>query len=220
MGLVQQLIRFEGPSVPDIDRIAAAVTALCGLAVRIERPAEPSKLQELEAHLAFEAEPGNALEISAYRPGAVRKHIEASMPGDSDDARLFRRVMIPTLSGADETEEFRTVRLQMTMGQEETLLLVTALALESLGGKIQSQWPSDLRERMTRPLSPAELRRRSRAASARTWAAAAMIVLFLPFTMLWTVLHALLTFPAKRRRTERWLQQELERDKAERPPSE
>jgi len=220
MTLLWQNVRFEGPTVPDLERIASAITSICGLAVRIEHPTEPSPLLDLEADLAFEAFPLNTLEISAYRPGAVRRDIEQTMPGDSDDARLYRRVMSRTVTGADETDKFRTVRLQIVMGQEPTLFCIAALALESLGGTLNSPFPPDLREEMLRPLTVEELHRRSRKAGWTAGIRTALILLFLPFSILWGILQALVTFPAQRRRTERWLQQELERDKAEHPPNE
>lgn len=53
-------MRFEGPAVPDAERIAAAIPAL-----RIERNDDSSPLRDLHAHFAFDVEPGNSVEIYA-----------------------------------------------------------------------------------------------------------------------------------------------------------
>lgn len=60
MALVWRRVRFEGPAVPDAERIAAAIPAL-----RIERNDDSSPLRDLHAHFAFDVEPGNSVEIYA-----------------------------------------------------------------------------------------------------------------------------------------------------------
>src|SRR5439155_24802389 len=82
MGLVVTEVVFDGRA-PALADVADRVTGMTGLplAVAESGPDVRGDLFDLHAHLAFAGAPDTRLEVSAYRPGAVRE-VRHQMFGD------------------------------------------------------------------------------------------------------------------------------------------
>lgn len=155
MGIVIQEVTFDAPA-PAAEVIAARVTELVGLPVIVrESPPElRGALHDLHAQIAFQANPKAEVELTAYRAGAVKEHLRLT----GMDAMSTASVV----EGSKEAVGKQTVYVRGYVGQEPTLLLVTTLALEALGGQLREPMPDDVRREYSRSVSADELRRRHR----------------------------------------------------------
>ncbi len=129
---------------------------ICGLeVVPIDDGEEIAEeaVKEMHARLAFACLPEHTLCIYTYRPGAVRQQVREM---------LDQEWIADTVQGANETEGSQTVYLQGYVGEEATLITVTLLALEVLGGEVAAGIDAENRGKCDRTISVDELRQRHR----------------------------------------------------------
>ena len=187
MGLVSGHVFFEGPS-PELSRIADRISELCGQPVCATGSDEAVKgdLFDLHARLAFASEPSQQLEVYSYRPGAVRRF--------NDEALRDTGVWLP-VQGLNEPPGSQVVYLRSHVGPDPTLLVVTLLALEALGGTLGRPLSAEERQKYGRLMTAEELRGRHRAAARRGRAALAVGVLLAPILMAFTAIQFVVTAP-------------------------
>jgi hypothetical protein len=125
MGVVVSEVVFDGEA-PELSAIADKVTELSGLPLSVADG--DGDLYDLHAHLAFACAPETQLEVHAYPAGAVKEFYHQTF-GDAD--LPFARCV----QGLNEPAGTQAVYLRGYIGQEPTLLFVTILTLEALGGR-------------------------------------------------------------------------------------
>jgi hypothetical protein len=128
MGLVFDQVNFDGRA-PALSRIADKGAELCGLPMIVQESSaeEKGNLYDQHGELAFACAPQELLEISSYRPGAVRKMYDEFT--DGVEMPIETRV-----TGLNEPAGTQSIYLRGSVGLE-TLMGVTVLALEALGGR-------------------------------------------------------------------------------------
>lgn len=181
MGILIQEVQFHG-DLPDLARIGAAITQLCGLPVTItdSSPDVKGTLYAMHARVAFDCHRSNTIEVFSYRPGAVRQlyaQVTANVPPDLAEPPR-------ALLGVNEPEGTPSIHLRTYVGQEPTLLMVTTLALEALGGEIKRPVPEAARRTYSRLLTPAALKWRTRKLQALTVVAMIAFIVLLPINLL------------------------------------
>jgi hypothetical protein len=182
MAVVSEEVTFDGRA-PALSLIADKVSALSGLSVSVKDSGADVKgnLHDLHARLTFACAPEEQLELYAYRPGAVKEFAE-SWPGPSAQF----------LQGLHEPAGAQVVYLRSYNGLEPTLMVVTGLALEALGGRPRAPIPEDVRRAYGRPITAAQLEARRRKACKQAWGACLVGVALLPVLLpLWLVGFAL-----------------------------
>lgn len=180
MGVVATEVIFEG-GAPELSSIADKVAELSGLALSIRELSADVKanLYDLQGYLAFACAPGTQLEVYAYRAGAVRELYHQTF-GDAD-LPIARCVQ-----GLHEAEGTQAVYLRGYLGQELTLLVMTTLALEALGGRPREPIGDEERRHYGTPITPAQLHKRHRKLARQTWPILLVGLLLLPvLTPLW-----------------------------------
>jgi hypothetical protein len=186
MGLVVAQVVFDGQA-PELSRIAEKVTELSGLPLSVKDSGADLKadLYHLHAHLAFACEPKTQLELHSYRAGAVKEFYRRTC----GDAPL---PMAQYVQGLNEAPGTQTVYLRGYVGQEPTLLFVTQLALEALGGRPRHPLSEELRREYGTPITATQLAARRRKMEKQLLATALVGVVLLPVLIpLWLLGFAL-----------------------------
>lgn len=182
MGIVVTEVTFEGQA-PQLSDIAGKITELCGLPLEVTESASDVKgdLYDLHGCLAFACDPKQHLKIHAYRGGAVRKFCEETLGN-------VPLPMARCVQGSNEPAGTQSVYLRGYIGQEPTLLITTALALEALGGRSKYAFGDDERLEYGTPITPERLVERRRK-SARQMRPVVMVgLLLLPVMIpLWII---------------------------------
>jgi hypothetical protein len=176
MTLVFDQVTFTGRA-PDLGLVADKITALCGLAVVIERSSSEGmeNLHDQYAHFAFACAAQEQLEIYTYRPGAVRQFYDDFTDGVSMPTERF-------VSGLNEPAGTQVVYLRGYLGLE-TLMGVTLLALEALGGQPRERIDDETRREYGRPITEAELHERRRQLKRQLRIGCWLQLLLLPITV-------------------------------------
>ena len=177
---------------PGLERIAEQVTEISGLPVSItDRLKEfPDPSSDFDGTLAFTCVPQSWIELRAYRPEEVRKFYHESV-GDPD----LRLPMARCVHGLNEPSGTQTVYLRGYINQEPTLLFVTLLALEKLGGRPRHPIPDDIRRGYSVRITETELEKRCRKAGRQAWLGAAVAIVMLPVLIPLWVLFLFLKLP-------------------------
>lgn len=178
MGVVVSEIVFDGEA-PELSAIADKVAALSGLPLSVAE--EDGDLYDLHAHLAFACAPQIQLEMHTYRAGAVKQLYQQTF-GDVD-LPIARCVQ-----GLNEPAGTQAVYLRGYIGQEPTLLIVTILALEALGGRPRHPIGEEERRQYGSPITPAQLEERQRKLSKQMRLIVVVGLLLLPVLLpLWLI---------------------------------
>lgn len=175
MGLVFDHVNFDGRA-PELSRIADTVTKLCGLPVTLQLSdlAERGGFHDQHGHIAFACAPNEQLEIYSYKPGAVRKHYDEFTEG----------VELPiekAVQGLHEQAGTQSIYLRGWVGME-TLMAVTVLALESLGGRPRVPISDEMRREYGAPITEADLFERRRQLQKQLRRVGLIQILLLPVT--------------------------------------
>lgn len=160
MGLRSEKILFDG-GAPDIQRIAAKVAELSGLAVQIRHKLNHNmaELYELDAWLAFECAPGERVQLVIYREDGYSADEVAMADGDFglDGQQSLN-------AGADgryvEPPGKQTLRVRQKISAEPTFRNYVFLALEALGGEFEQPLEETARALCASPITALELERR------------------------------------------------------------
>lgn len=189
MAIVTEKARFKTPA-PRLKQIADTITEICGLPVTVEESGAEIKggLYDFHAHLAFSSEPKDKLEIHAYIPGIVQKNYEQMRAGEMGE-------FAPKAQEWDEPSEFQTVHLQIYLGQEPTLLMVTALALEKLGGEIKKPFSEEMRQEFGGKLTPEILRERHKKMRRQMLLPGLLFWVTMPVWLVYKLLTSIVTMP-------------------------
>jgi hypothetical protein len=182
MGVVVSEVSFD-VKAPELSRIADKVTELSGLPLSVTESGADVKgnLHDLHAYLAFACYPEARLELDSYRPGAVKEFYQQTL-GDTC------LPMAKYVQGLNEAPGTQTVYLRGYVGQEPTLLFVTQIALESLGGRPRNPISEEVRREYGTPITVSQLDTRRRKVRKQAQAAALVGVLLLPVLIpLWLV---------------------------------
>jgi hypothetical protein len=149
MGLVMSEVRFPGEP-PDLDEIAARVTARSGLQVVAEPLLNPDGFYQLHGRLSFACAPEAGVELSCYSPAQRQRNVEMFVEFGlvSPEAK---EAPIPAGS---------VVRLRSFIGVEMTAFIQAELAMEELGGTLREPLPEEMRQEYGGRLTEVELRRR------------------------------------------------------------
>jgi hypothetical protein len=167
MGVVVNVVTFEGRA-PPLSAIADKITELSGLPLAITESGTDVRgdIYDLHGYLAFASVPKQRLEIFAYRDREVHE--------------LRRLSMAMFVQGIQRPAETQSVYLRGCIGQEPTLLAVTALALEALGGRPEHPIGDEERREYGTPIAPAQLEKRQRKAAMQMRQTAVVGILLLP----------------------------------------
>ena len=173
MGVTVEEVVFAYPA-PSAGAISTRVAERTGLPVTVaeDSPDDRRDLYDLRADLAFAAHPKSPVQVTAYRPGAVRNHLRRTGMDRSPLARVVQ--------GANEADGTQTVHVRGYVGQEPTLFVAVTLALESLGGRCSRPVSDDWQRDYAGPVSADELARRVRRVERQGKLTLAMFVLLLP----------------------------------------
>jgi hypothetical protein len=139
MGIVVTQVVFDGQA-PELSSIAGKVAELSGLPLSVTDSGADVKagLYDLHAYLAFACHPETPLRLHSYRAGAVKELYHQTF-GEA------RRPIAKCVQGLNEAPGTQTVYLHGYVGQEPTLLFVTELALEALGGRPRTPMAEEVR---------------------------------------------------------------------------
>lgn len=174
MGIVFDEVVFQGRA-PPLSAIVDKITELSGLPLTVTESGAGVKgeLYELHGYLAFACAPEQQIEIHVYRDGAVQKLCK----------EMFGDVHLPIaqyVQGNNEPVGTQSVHLRGYLGQEPTLLIMTTLALEALGGSSRHPLGEEERRQFGTPISPAQLEERRRKVARQGWLLAVACLLLLP----------------------------------------
>jgi hypothetical protein len=189
MAVVTTEVAFDGPA-PELYRIAVKVAELSGLTLSVTESGTEVKgdLYDLHGYLAYACAPEQRLELWTYRAGAVRKFCEET----------FRDAELPItrwVRGMNEPAGTQAVFLRGYLGQEPTLLVMTTLALEALGGRPREPISDEVRLEYGVPITPAQLQTRQRTLARQLWPTVVVGCLLLPLLIPLWVVAVLVTMP-------------------------
>jgi hypothetical protein len=189
LGIIIEKARFKTPA-PRLQQIVDTITEISGLPIIVEEasPEIKGNFHDFCAHLAFESDPKNRLEIKAYIPGIVQKNYQQMREGEMGE-------FAPKAQGWDETPEFQTVHLQSYLGAEPTLIVVATLALEKLGGELKRPISDDERREFGVRLTPEILNERRKKIRRQMLFPGILFLIFLPVTLVITLLTSTITMP-------------------------
>ena len=191
MGMMFADVTFKD-AVPALTAICEKITEITTLPVVVLRQ-EQDDLHELNARIAFQCSPETDLELLAYRPGAVRRFCEESFEEPSHSSFMQRIVQ-----GANEPAGSQTVYLRGYIGQEPTLMAVTELALDALGGQPRNPIADADRSTYDRAITADDIAERNRNVATQMrrtiWATVVMLPVLIP---LWIAgcIWGILTMP-------------------------
>jgi hypothetical protein len=173
-------VRFDGRA-PALSRIAEKVTELSGLGLSIQEVEPGDQGYDIHARLAFACAQDDQLEVRAYRPGAVRAFYDEAFQGVPQPMDRF-------VQGLKEPAGTQAVYLRSHTGLDPTLLTVTILALEALGGRARDPISEEERCQYGTPITVAQLEERRRSMRRQNRLASLIFVLLLPLALpLWLV---------------------------------
>src|SRR5262245_44568951 len=192
MGMVFGEATFDGRA-PDLSCIADKITELSGLPVSVTESAAEVKgeLYDMHASLAFSCAPAERLELHTYLPAAVREFCNEAFEGIEFPTAKF-------VQGMSEPAGTQTVYLRGYIGQDPTLMIVSILALEALGGRPKHPILDEMRREYGKPITTSQLIERHRKLRKQGRWQAAIVLLLLPVLIpLWFVgcLALLVTTP-------------------------
>jgi hypothetical protein len=190
MALVFSKVVFDGRA-PDLSRIAAHVTEISGQPLSVTDLAdETDEVSDFHGHLAFACAPESWIEVRAYRAGTVKEfyHQTVGDPG-------LRLPMARFVQGLNEPAGTQAVYVEGHINQEPTLLFVTLLALEALGGRPRELIPDEIRRIFSSPISTSELEERRRKMRRRVRLRTAVTLVMLPILVPLWILWFLVTLP-------------------------
>lgn len=150
MGMMLGRVEFDDRAPPLAD-ICSAATEICGLPVVVLESTD-DEIHDSHATIAFACAPDVPLTVYTYPSGAA----------------------------GNEPAGTQTVHLEAFIGQERTLIVATALALESLGGVPYGGISDDDRQEFGKQISESELEARQREAERQARKLARTTVLMLP----------------------------------------
>lgn len=143
-------------------------------------------MQEFAGELFFEVAPKERIEIRAYKSGAVKQFLEQT---ELPAGPTFMKT-----EGYDDAPGSLRVYTETYLGREPTLFNVVTLSLVRLGGILENK--GDNLQAFDQKLTTAELLVRHRSNTARHqkltplyFLGGILLVLTLPFHLLWTVLR-------------------------------
>src|SRR6476469_9087857 len=150
MGLVSQSVAFES-AAPPLSRIVDKIVEIGGLPVKVQESDSEIRedLYDLHAHIGFACLPNHDIKIYTYRDGAVRELLVQT--------GLSKQLVAKVVEGADERTGTPRVYLEGYSGQDLSIMEVTTLALESLGGQPRSAPSPQVREKYAKPLTAQQL---------------------------------------------------------------
>ena len=176
MGIVFDQVRFDGRA-PELSEIASKVTELCGLPLIVEQSDanEKGNLYDQHGHFAFACVSQEQVEIHSYRPGAVRAFYDEF----TDCVELPSEKFV---TGLNEPAGTQAIYLTGFVGLE-TLMTVTLLALESLGGRPRGPISDETRREYGGSITEADLLKRRRQLHRQVRSAGLILLLMLPVTL-------------------------------------
>src|SRR3954470_11703465 len=150
MGLVTQGVAFEG-TAPPLSRIVDKITEIGGLPLQVQESNSDIRgdLYDLHARIGFACLPAHDIKIYTYRDGAVKELLEHS--------GMSKLPIAKVMEGANERLGSQSVYLEGYRGQDLTIMDVTILALESLGGQPRVAPSPEVRKRYAKPLTERQL---------------------------------------------------------------
>lgn len=164
MTRISQDIEFDRPA-PKQELIIKKVSEYSGLPVVI-LSSYPDEINDMDITIAFKDFPKDILEISSYRPGAIRKIIR-------QEKKDFAPLKSPhdDIHGSKERKGKQNISIDAYAGQELSLFIATERVLLELGGKPVSyngEYQTDeinpeLEEKYSFPIDVAELEKRHQA---------------------------------------------------------
>jgi hypothetical protein len=189
MAVVTTEVGFDGQA-PELYRIAVKVAELSGLTLSVTESGTEVKgdLYDLHGYLAYTCAPEQRLELWTYRAGAVRRFCEET----------FGNVELPMarcVRGVNEPAGTQAVYLRGYLGQEPTLLVMTTLALEALGGRPREPITDEERREYGTSITPAQLQARQRRLARQLWPTVVVGCLLLPLLIPLWVVAVLVTMP-------------------------
>jgi hypothetical protein len=184
MGLVSTDVKFEGKA-PPLSRIVEKIKEIGGLPLVVEESNSEIRgdLYDLHERIGFACLANHDIKIYSYRDGAVKKFLEQS--------GMSKMPVANVVEGAREPTGTQTVYLEGYMGQDLSIMDVTILALESLGGHPRIAPTREVREKYAKPLAEQQLNQRKRSLRLRGIASAIVAVLALPFVLAYVAFVAL-----------------------------
>ena len=154
MGIVVQQVTFDD-RVPEAARVGDMLTRMIGLPVTVSESDSEVRGTLFELlRLAFSRFPNDFIELTAYRPGAVKEHLQ--------QVGIAASPIANAVQGVNEPPGTQAVYVTGYLGQEPTLLFATVLALEALGGRPRTSLPEEIRREYGARISVTELDRRHR----------------------------------------------------------
>src|SRR2546426_313968 len=174
MGMVFGEAAFDRRA-PGLSPIADKISELSGLPVSVTESGSDVKgdLYDLHASLAFACAPEDQLKLYTYRAGAVKEFRDQTF-GDAD------LPMVKFTQGLNEPAETQVVYLRSFIGQEPTLMAVTTLALEALGGRPRHPISAEVRQDYGTPITASQLEKRRRKVRKQATLGTAIVLLLLP----------------------------------------
>jgi len=167
-------ITFDGQA-PSLHRIGEKVAELSGLTVAIKDSGVDVKgtLFDLHGSVAFACALDEWLELFCYRHGAVRALHDATVGA----SRMSSETLV---QGRHEATGIQAVHLRSGFGLEPTLISVTILALEALGGHPREPITPEMRREYGKPITGTQFEERRRQWRKEMRATTALSVLLLP----------------------------------------
>src|SRR5262245_40072835 len=188
MGMVFGEVTFEGRG-PTVDELAARITETCGLPVTIHPPhAEDLDIYDQHGYVSFAAAPEEQLEVFSYKPGAAKKYYNDFM----EDFEYTPTAKFAV--GLNEPPGSQVVYLRSYIGHEPTLLMVTLIALEALGGKPREPLTFENRQGYSKKVTEEELAKRRKILHRQFKRTAWITMLLLPITIPLFLLQMFLMF--------------------------
>ncbi len=175
LSILANEISFKGQA-PSLNCIVDKVVELSGLDVSIED--QPDSYYDFNACLTFGDFPDNKLEIYSERKK------------NSWDSNISIEYTVERSFVQTDTQTF--IYLRMYSAQETTLFLVTALALEQLGGDLKHPFSEDIKQQYLANLTSTELNRRSARNTISILYSYMLTILFLPVLIPYWIITTML----------------------------
>ena len=178
MGLVLQTVVFES-TAPSLSRIVEKIVEIGGLPLDVQESTSEIRgdVYDLHARIGFACLPSHGTKIYTYRTGAAKEHLE--------QAGMSEKIVAEAVDGVPERTGTQTVYPQGYVGQDLTIMEVTILALESLGGRPRNAPSPKVRERYAKPVSARQLFLRKQSLRLRGVLSAVCAVLVMPFALIY-----------------------------------
>ena len=190
MGIVRQEAVFNGV-LPSLERIANAISDICGLPVAIEDFPKPEQheLYEMHAFLSFVCDPENQVTVYSYSPGAVRRFHDTILEGTIPN---FEK----SVQGMNESPGEQSVYLSHEIGYEPSIFILTSLALEKLGGQLRNELSEEIRKKYNRQITPEMVNNRRKKKGKSNLAFGIVYILFFPLILVFGIISAIVSLPS------------------------